>query len=342
MVHQVKVANSGRTFAVHEDESILDAALRAGIRIRYGCRRGKCATCKHWVLEGEVDDSEVSRYALLDDEREDGLTLLCQTYALSDCVVELVELGGDDDDTAAPLPTARNAWLGDLAQVATSLWSLTLELDEPMAFLPGQYIEIEVPGAPGTTRSYSIASPPSQTQRIDLLLKRYEHGAFSGQLTALAPAAPMRLEGPFGEMYLRDSDRSVLLVGTGSGLAPLLGIARHLADVDPTRGVRLVYGARDESEVPFTRELERLSHVMEDLQVTITLTQPTSTWTGPTGRVQGLLARNFEDGRDLDAYICGPPDMCDDVQLFLEARGVKPSHIHTDGFFAADDDGNGS
>lgn len=344
MTHQVTIANTGRTFAVEADETILDAALRSGLRIRYGCRRGKCATCKHAVLEGEIDDREVSAYALLDDEREEGLTLLCKTYARSDCVVELLEFGGDDG-VAVPPPRAVVATIAATDQLTPSIWSVVLELAEPLEFLAGQYVEIEVPGQPGTTRSYSIASTPSSPSRLEVLVTRIDGGAFSGQLGTLAPGTPTMVHGPFGSMFLRPGDRPVVLVGAGSGLGPLLGIARDLAetrDGAPARPARLFYGARTVAEIPCRDELAALASGPGGLEVLITLSRPApgDAWDGPVGRVQALLGHEFGSAHDVDGYVCGPPVMCDDVALFLEARGVATGRIHTDGFYAAEEDGD--
>src|SRR6266481_8570939 len=104
----IRLHGSDTVFEVKDGETILDAALRAGVGVRYGCRRGKCATCKHLVVDGEYDNSGASAYALLEEEREEGLTLLCQTYALSDCTVDLAA-GQDREFIRLPRPVTLGA-----------------------------------------------------------------------------------------------------------------------------------------------------------------------------------------------------------------------------------------
>jgi propane monooxygenase reductase subunit len=337
MSFQVTIARTGRSFPAEEEESLLDAALRHGVPLRYGCRRGKCSTCKHLVVKGEVDDSRISAYALLDDERDDGVTLLCQAFPRSDCLIELLE-DGDDASGDLPVPRLVGARLAEARPLSRSLWSVMLDLDEPLEFIAGQYVEVGVPGSVGVTRPYSIASAEGAAGRLELAVKRIEGGRFSGQLGALEPGTPTTIRGPFGEMHLRRSGRAVILVGAGSGIGPLVGILRTLAEAEPERPVRLFYGAAARHDLPYGEELRRLSGVLSSFESIIALSrpEPQDGWDGPVGRVTAVLARSFGDESAVDAYVCGPPDMCEHVSMFLEARGVPTRQIHTDGFYAAD------
>ncbi|MEW6475714.1 MAG: 2Fe-2S iron-sulfur cluster binding domain-containing protein [Actinomycetota bacterium] len=327
----------GRSFEAAAGESLLDAALRSGIALRYGCRRGKCSTCKHVVVEGDVDDSGISAYALLDDERDEGVTLLCQAFARSDCLIELLE-DGADGGADLPLPRTIEAAVAEATPLSRSLWSVVLDLADPLDFLAGQYVEVGVPGQPELTRPYSIASASSAVKRVELVVKRLDGGAFSGQLGSLPAGTPTFVRGPFGQMHLRTTGRPVTLVGAGSGIGPLFGILRELAEREPHRPVRLFYGAATAADLPFADELRRLGREVPGLEVHITLSrpEPAEGWTGPVGRVTTLLARAFGDEPDTDAYVCGPAEMCDHVSLFLEARGVPPRQIHMDRFYPAD------
>jgi propane monooxygenase reductase subunit len=330
----VTIADTELSFDVLPGESILDAALRAGARLRYGCRRGKCSTCKHYVVSGDVDDSRVSAYALLDEERDEGATLLCQAFPRGDCVIELSGDAGEDDGVALLTPLSVEGSFTAVVPLSRSIWSVTIDLDAPLPSLAGQYVELEVPGLAGVTRAYSLASPPSSPQRLELAVKRIPGGTFSGQLETL-PGQRARVNGPFGQMYLRPGTRPLVLVGAGSGIGPLIGILRALAETDPGRPTRLFYGARTVADLPYQAELARLAEVAT-VEVDVTLSQPeTGTWEGPVGRVTTLLGRRFGDDPDVDAYVCGSPELCDDVTLLLEARGVPGSRIHVDGFYAA-------
>lgn len=337
MTHLVRISGAGVSFEASGDESLLDAALRSGIPLRYGCRRGKCSTCKHLVVEGDVDDTAISAYALLDEEREEGFTLLCQAFARSHCVIELLEDGDDGGVELCP-PRSVGAAVANATPLSRSLWSVVLDLAEPLEFRAGQYVEVAVPGRPGVTRPYSIASPPTSAKRLELVVKRIDGGTFSGQLGSLQPGTPTVVRGPFGQMYLRPTGRPVALIGAGSGIGPLLGILRTLAEEEPHRAARLFYGAAAAADLPYRDELASIGARLPRFDIHLTLSQPepTDAWTGRIGRVTAVLAETLGDEVSIDAYVCGPPEMCDHVAVFLEARGVPSRQIHTDRFYAAD------
>lgn len=337
MTHTVTVVGRKRCTAA-SGETLLDALLRGGVPVRYGCRRGKCSTCKHLLIDGDVDESEISAYALLDHERDEGLTLLCKARVRGDCTVELLE---PDDEYAIELsaPSVVDAEVVDAQPLGPTLWHLEIETAEPVAFQPGQYVELSIPGLGEQTRSYSIAVPPSSPSRLGFVIRRHEGGAFSGALgTGIGPGARVAVHGPYGDMYLRRSGRPVVLVGAGSGIAPLLSIVEHLAEVEPERRVRLVFGARTRGDLIIEERVERWAKIFDDFNAWLTLTSPAQedAWGGHVGRVQSLISAAVGDEWDLDAYVCGPPQLCADASLFLEARGVPLSQIHTDGFYQAD------
>jgi propane monooxygenase reductase subunit len=168
-----------------------------------------------------VDFGKVSPYSLSENEKEEGWALLCQAHALSDLTIRDQDIADRDD---APILTPRDetAEIFAIEKLTESLWALQLLLPHPFVFYPGQFIEVEAPGSPGSWRCYSIASSPAHSERIDLIVKRIAGGEFSGQVERLARGSRLAVRGPYGMSYLRDSDRPVLLIATGSGLAPLL------------------------------------------------------------------------------------------------------------------------
>lgn len=330
-----------RELISYDRESILDTLLRNGIQVSYGCRRGKCGSCKHYVSDGRIDDSQVSTYALLDEERDDGMTLLCQSYPLTDCVIELADDGTDEYGDPIPVTVPRSVTATALAveQVSRSLWAVTMRLDEQLEFIPGQYLEVSVPDQRGTTRSYSVASPVEWLPEVHLVIKRIEDGAFSRLLGPDLVGKPLVVTGPFGTTRYRPSQRPTLLVGAGSGIAPLMSILRtaSAADCLSANSIRLFYCARQRADIPFVEEFATMAEQIPTLDVRITLSQPSSMddWEGHTGRLVPLLAKEYGDDPDLDAYVCGPPGLCDDIRLLLEARGTPPKQIWADAFYPA-------
>lgn len=329
-----------REVSSHDHESILDTMLRNGIRVSYGCRRGKCGTCKHYVVDGRTDDSRISAYALLDEERDDGMTLLCQSYPLTDCVIELADGDNEPDDAnPPPAPHSVTANVSAIGQVSRSLWALTMRLDEQLEFIPGQYLEVSVPGQHDITRTFSVASPQQWLPELQLVIKKIEDGEFSRLLGPDLVGTQLTITGPYGMMRYRPSPRPTLLVGAGSGIGPLMSILRSASTAETccVAPIRLFYCARQRADIPFVEELAAMAKRIPCLDVHITLSQPSSLdgWEGHTGRLVPLLAREYRDDPDLDAYLCGPPGLCDDVRLLLEARGTPPNQIRADAFYPA-------
>ncbi len=333
---RVRVEPGGATFSVRPGETVLDAALREGVPLRYGCRQGSCSSCKYFLSQGDVDFGRASTFALSREEREEGFALLCCAVPLEDLEIEAEE--GDDARSLPVLtPTETMTRVASVEARTETLWRLSLEPDQPIAFYPGQYVELGVPGAASAWRAYSIANPPSDEGRLDFLMKRLPNGAFSGQLDRLSAGAEIPLRGPFGQSYLREGDRSVLLVGVGSGLAPLLSILADAAEREDRRSFTLFYGARTRADLPYEAELADFGRRI-DLDYRPCLSQPTEAcgWDGIVGRVTQAIQRELPDASALDAYLCGAPAMCDDVTRLLEAKGIGDGCVFCDPFHPAE------
>ncbi|MBX9609474.1 MAG: 2Fe-2S iron-sulfur cluster binding domain-containing protein [Gammaproteobacteria bacterium] len=331
----VELAPGGQTFGCGPDETILDAALRQGLDIGYGCRQGRCSTCKYQVEDGEVDLGQASAYSLPDNERDAGWALLCCARPLTDL---LIRDHRPPDTRALPVLAPRElaAQVAEVTQLTPELWRLAVTLAEPLEFYAGQFVELGLTrGAQTVWRSYSMASPPAASRRLEFILKRIEGGAFSGGLDTLASGESVVVRGPFGVSYLRAGTRPVLLCAIGSGLAPILAM---LADASARRDPRrftFYYGARRPQDLP---DLESLAGELDlDLTYVPTLDglEPGDDWQGAVGNVTRAIQGGVEDAHDVDAYLCGAPPMCDAVGRLLAAKGLPADQLYFDRFFAA-------
>lgn len=334
MSHHASIVPSGESFQIDAGESVLDAALRQGCALNYGCRHGNCSSCKYFLEAGDVDHGAASIYSLTEAEREAGFALLCCARPLTDLVIAARE---GDDPRAAPLlaPTARAATIDVVEPVTARLWRIMLALDAPLAFYPGQFIEIQIPGT-ALWRSYSIASAPARSTQLELVIKHLPGGAFSGHLPTLARGLQISMRGPFGTSYLRAGTAPVLLVATGSGIAPLMSILDDArARADPRR-FDLFFGARSVADLPFAARLQGYAdHFGERFSYCPTLTQGAADWRGRRGRVTQALQREIDDASRYDAYLCGAPAMCDASGALLEAKGIRTHQLFYDRFHAA-------
>lgn len=336
--YTVELAPGGEVFDVNDDETILDAALRQGINLQYGCRHGNCSTCKYQIEDGEVDHGHASAYALPDREREEGLALLCCAKPQTDLLIRDKRL---PDARARPFlrPSTQQGEVLACTQLTPALWELRVALPSALAFHAGQFAELGLgdPAAP-VWRSYSMASPPSSPRELSFVMKRIEGGAFSSRLGQLAAGTPVAVRGPFGSSYLRDGARAVLLCAIGSGIAPVLSMLRDAAERGDTRAFRLFYGARRPADLPYVDELSGLGRRLPGgfgFVPTLDGLEPGDAWTGASGNVTQAVQREVEDAHALDAYLCGAPAMCDTVARLLQAKGLPEHQLFFDRFFAA-------
>jgi NAD(P)H-flavin reductase/ferredoxin len=334
--HSIRLEPSGLQFEAQDGEFILNAALRQGVPLRYGCRHGRCSSCKYLVTDGDVDLGEASPYSLSEREREEGWALLCCARAESDLVVDDP---GNPDDRLRPViaPAERAAEIITNQPVSRSLVRLRLRLDRPMDFYPGQFLEVEIPAAPGEWRSYSMASSPNRPDEIDLVILRIPGGAFSSRLDDLTAGSALRVRGPYGTSYLRDGERPILLVAGGSGIAPMLSILSYVTESGDPRPFTFYYGARAVADLPLQDEIAALQRRNPNLRYRPALSEPTPDcrWEGQVGMIAQILQRELEDASPFDAYLCGPPPMCDTVDVILSAKGLPEGRSFLDRFYSA-------
>lgn len=334
-MYAARVEPSGEKFTLRPGERILDGALRSGIPLRYGCRHGNCSSCKYLVTDGEVDYGNASPYSLSGAERDEGWVLVCCATALADLEIQ------DDralDDRRLPVltPDETRAEIVGIDELTPTLRRLRVRTGTSTVFYAGQFVEIAVPGAPEQWRSYSVASSPNLAPELHFIIKMIDGGAFSGQLSTLARGTELRVRGPFGTGYLRDGDRPVLLVATGSGISPILSILEHAALLEDKRKFTFFYGARTARELPCQARIQELGGLL-DLTYHPVLSRPSNEcrWYGEPARVTTAVQRMVGDGTPYDAYLCGKPEMCDSVTALLEAKGTHEDAIFSDKFFPA-------
>jgi NAD(P)H-flavin reductase len=220
--------------------------------------------------------------------------------------------------------------VGGISDLTHDVRVVRLDLRDPgeISFLAGQFVSFEVQ-KPGlrfpVTRPYSIASPPSSQNTIDLLLNLVPGGPGSEYLFSLKRGDPVSFRGPAGAFVLREyPDRRLLFVATGTGIAPVRSMI-HARLPSPTP-VTLIWGLRSERDLYYQEELAELAEQFPEFSYTITLSQPSPQWQGHTGRVQPAVEAAIGRVDDLAVYICGARDMITSVTALIRSRGVCPIH----------------
>ncbi len=334
MLFHAELAPGGERFPIEAGESVLDAALRAGVSLDYGCRHGNCSSCKYLLNEGDVAHNGASIYSLTEDERDAGYALLCCASPLTDLVIEARQAS---DTRARPLllPQTLEGELCAIERLTPGLWRLSIALSAPLAFYPGQFVELTPPWA-DVRRSYSIASGPASPETLAFIVKEVPGGMFSGALAAASVGSRFIVRGPFGNSYLRDGSAPVLLCATGSGIAPIVSILEDAVQRGDQRTFRFFYGARREVDLPRIAVLDFCAEALAgNYEFVASLSAATPEWSGRTGRVTQIVQREVEAAQQYDAYLCGAPAMCDAVGALLEAKGIRDGHLYYDRFHVA-------
>ena len=324
----------GIEFDCAENETILSAALRQGIGLRYGCKHGGCGTCKAQVAEGDVDVEDASGFALMPFERDAGMALLCTAYALEDVVIDLENYEEAELTAARPIREL-GCTVASVASISRDIWRLVLQVDEPpFEFDAGQFIEVNV-GGTDEWRAYSMANVPSDTAHIELLIKHIPGGQFSGFMAdGLAGGSKVRVRGPFGQFKLNEGFAPIVMVAGGSGMAPILSMLRALAALLSERDITFYYGARTKLDLIGDIEIAAVAADLKSFSYIPVLSEPDpdADWNGETGLVTDTIAKLSSNLRGSRAYLCGPPPMIDAAIDVLKDNGMFSSRIRFDKF----------
>lgn len=335
MPHTITLLPFDKQFVCDDNETILHAAMRQGLNLRYGCKHGGCGLCKAMIVEGEVDNTEASSFALLDYERQQGFALLCCAYPESDVAIELWDY--DEEELSSGTQVQQySAEVERIDELTHDIRGLHLRLVGPatLEFRAGQYVDLLVPGT-NEWRSYSMANPPSQNTVLELEMKLMPGGLFSEYVAQrLVLGERLTVQGPYGNFHLRDSAREALFIAGGSGMAPILALLRDMAEKQSQRAVTYFYGARTRRDLFHLEELPRLEQQLPHFRFVPALSEPTmdDAWDGAIGLITDVVKRLVASGADKEAYMCGPTVMIDAAIAMLTRLGIKEAHLFYDKF----------
>ncbi len=332
MTLRITLQPSGRAFEVQRDETILGAAIRQGVGLPYGCKDGACGSCKSRLLAGRVIHGVHQQKALTLAEEDAGLVLTCCATPLTDCDLEARSVPGAGEFPVLRMPTRVLAIDRPAPDVA--LLRLQLPANQRFQYHAGQYIEFILPG--GARRSYSMANAPTRLGNppaIELHLRHMPGGLFTDvAFSTLKEKDILRLEGPFGSFLLRASAKPVILLASGTGLAPVKALVEQLQDSADCRPVQLYWGCRSRRDLYLHDWALQLAQSWPQLHYTPVLSEPmpADAWRGRTGFVHQALMADWPDLARHQVYACGTPAMVEAAHRDLVAVCGLPA----DAFFA--------
>lgn len=317
-----------RVIEAMEGEKVADACYRVGINIPVDCREGACGTCKCHVESGDYDGGSYIEDALTKDEAAQGYALACQMIPKSDLVLAIAASSAEAKTTGQSFK-ARMARVEMLSPTAIG-FSLSLESGAPLGFVPGQYVNVRVPGT-DQRRSYSVSSPPG-AKELSFLVRNIPPGQMSRFLREkAAPGMPIEFTGPAGSFYLREINRPLLLLAGGTGLAPFLSMLGKIADVGSQHPIHLIYGVTNDEDLVGVKQLEEFASHIPGFTFSCCVAAEASTYP-QKGYVTGYIGPSHLNGGDVDVYVCGPPPMVEAVRAWLSKQGVTPTHFYYEKF----------
>ncbi|MHB8471267.1 MAG: CDP-6-deoxy-delta-3,4-glucoseen reductase [Gammaproteobacteria bacterium] len=332
MSYTVKVLPSGQQFSVAEGETLLAAAQRHSIALPFNCRNGECGACKGRLLAGEVGYAGGLPPGLSRAEQQQGLALFCQAMPFSDLVIEAREVSALQDIPVLTLP-CRVARMERLAHDVMALF-LKLPAAQPLLFRAGQYVDILLKD--GQSRGFSIANAPHDNEFLELHVRNVEGGAFTNHVfEEMQAKALLRIRGPLGSFFLReDSTRPVILLGGGTGFAPLKGVIEHAFHIGFEPAMHLYWGARARRDL-YQDSLPRqwtTQHAQFQYTPVLSDPQPEDAWAGRQGFVHQAVIEDYPDLSGHDVYMSGPPAMIGAARELFLRHGLPEAQLFFDSF----------
>lgn len=324
------------SFPCSAQDSLLSAALRAGVPFPYECNSGGCGSCRFELVHGEIDESWSEAPGISKRMRDRGLRLACQSRPTADCELKFAMAAAD------PLPQPpqdRRGVLVGRRMLTHDMVELQFKTSGPAEFLPGQFAMLTLEGVVGR-RAYSMSSLPNAEGFWEFIVKKMPGGHGSALLVdGLSIGDEIGIDAAYGKSYYRAKEgRGVVCIAGGSGLSPVLSILRAAVPTSPDVPIHLFYGAREPRDVCLDKLLNHPSS-LEGVQVHTAISAHEGVtdeqWSGARGFVHEVVAQVLKDRfENFDFYLCGPGPMIDAVMrlLVLEA-GVSQECIYFDRFF---------
>jgi Na+-transporting NADH:ubiquinone oxidoreductase subunit F len=314
--------------------TLLSSLMGVGIFVPSACGgRGSCGLCKVKVLQGGGPLLPTEMPHLSPREVQDKVRVSCQVKVKSDIEIEL-----PPEILSLREYTAVVEKLSDL-NYDTKLVRLRLEAPPEIAMKAGQYIQLETPPYGKTSepvyRAYSGASSVSEKKVIELIIRRVPNGICTTYVfEVLEEGDTVRINGPYGEFYLRESDREIVFIAGGSGIAPVRAILFQMAEQRNPRKAAFFHGANELRDLYLVDEMVEFEKIVPNFRYipSVARPKPEDNWQGETGLVTNAADRHVSDASSQEFYLCGPPAMIDAAIGMLKTKGLSDDRTFFDKF----------
>lgn len=333
MSFNITVQPSGRSFHADAGETLLSAGIRQGVGLPYGCKDGACGSCKCRMTEGRVTHGPHQAKALSEAEEAQGYVLTCCAHPASDVVLESRQVSETGALPIKKMPVRVHA----MQRLGPDVMVLQLQLPANDSFLyrAGQYVEFILQG--GVRRSYSMAGAPGADRFLELHIRHMPGGVFTDQVFgALKVKDILRVEGPFGSFFLREtSTKPLVLLASGTGFAPIKAVIEQLQAQPVPRPATLYWGGRRPHDLYMDAWVRSRLAEMPLLRYVPVVSDaaPEDGWSGRTGFVHQAVLQDLPDLSGHQVYACGAPIVIDSAQRdYTRLAGLPPEEFFADSF----------
>ena len=331
MAFKVSIVPARRTIEVPAGGTILEAALGQGVDYPFGCQSGNCGSCKSHLIKGEVTMDGYSEFALSDEEKARGLILACRAVPWEDCEVAWLE----EDDLIVHPRRLLGCTVASLDDATHDIKRVRLAIVSggPFDFSAGQFASLTFDRC--APRDYSMANLPGEAL-LEFHVRRTPGGATSAYVgDRLKPGDEVRVEGPFGTSYLRESHRGpIIAVAGGSGMAPIKSIVERALAKSMPQHIYFYFGVRGERDLYLHDHFAALAKRHGNLHFLPVLSEGDGL-ARRCGLVHEAVAADFDEFDGCMAYLAGPPVMVEAATRLFEQRGMRRIDIHADAFYTA-------
>jgi Na+-transporting NADH:ubiquinone oxidoreductase subunit F len=326
--------NDERELNIKGGDTLLSVLTSEKIFIPSACGgRGTCGLCKLKVLEGAGPLLPTEEPYLDKKEIEDSVRLSCQVKVRNDLKIKIPE-----ELFSIREYTARCVEIKDLTH---DIKLFRFELTDPsqISFTPGQYVQLLTPiyekSSEEVYRAYSVASDPAEKNIIGLIIRLVPGGICTTYcFEYLKVGDEIKMNGPYGEFRLTDTDVEMVWVAGGSGMAPFVSILYEMKNSNSQRKATYYFGANKVEELFLTEQMRQFEKELPNFKFVPIVAQPGEgeKWNGETGLVTQAVERNVKNAGDCEGYLCGSPGMIDAAIVVLKKLGMDEKKIYYDKF----------
>ena len=331
---RIRINGGDRELSVPGGQTLLATLGQENLFIPSACGgRGSCGLCKLTVQSGAPPLLPTEEPHLSDAEIEANVRLSCQIKVREDMDIEI-------PPELFAIREYRATVVG-IEDLTHDIKRPRFELIDPetLDFTPGQYIQLRAPAYPQSPeevyRAYSLSSDCRDTRHAELIVRLVPQGICTTWVFEhMSEGEEVLFNGPYGDFYLRDSERDAIFVAGGSGMAPFLSILADMKHRRDARKCTYFFGARTQADLFCVDTMRQYEEDLPDFTFVPCLSEPAedSDWDGETGLVTDVLNRHFPDLSEHEGYLCGSPGMLDAAMAVMTQNGLPEERIYFDKF----------